>query len=50
MSETELKDKFRNCAWLALPERQVGEAVRACRELDGAAGVSDTLRAVTPVG
>jgi len=50
LSETELKDKFRNCARLALPEQQVEEAVRECWELDGAAGVSDTLRAVTPVG
>ena len=50
LSETELKDKFRNCARLALPEGQVEEAVRACWELGGAANVSETLRALTPAG
>ena len=50
LSESELKDKFRKCARLALPEHQVEEAVQACWELDAAADVSETLRAVTPAG
>lgn len=50
LSETELKEKFRNCARLALPDHQVEEAVRACWELDAAADVSETLRAVVPAG
>jgi 2-methylcitrate dehydratase PrpD len=48
LSEQELKDKFRYCARLTLPEKQVEEAVDAWWSLDRAPGLAEPLRLVTP--
>jgi 2-methylcitrate dehydratase PrpD len=48
LSEQELKDKFRTCARLCLPEKQVEEAIDAWWSLDRAPSVAEALRSVTP--
>lgn len=48
LSEQELKDKFRDCARLCLPERQVDQAVDAWWALDTAANLTPALESVTP--
>src|SRR5690606_39245568 len=44
LSERELKDKFRACARLTLPEKQVEEAIDAWWSLDRAPGLTEPLR------
>lgn len=48
LSEHELKDKFRSCARLCLPEKQVEEAIDAWWSLDRAATLAEALNSVTP--
>jgi 2-methylcitrate dehydratase PrpD len=48
LSEQELKDKFRYCARMCLPENQVEEAVNAWWNLDRAPTLTEALASVTP--
>jgi hypothetical protein len=48
LSEQELKDKFRYCARLALPEGQVEKAVNAWWGLERAPKLTDALASVVP--
>ncbi len=48
LSERELKDKFRDCARLCLPDGQVESAVEAWWMLDSAAKLTPALESVTP--
>jgi 2-methylcitrate dehydratase PrpD len=48
LSEQELKDKFRSCARLCLPEKQVEEAIDAWWSLDRAPRLAEALQSVTP--
>ncbi len=48
LSEQELKDKFRYCARLCLPEGQVEEALKAWWNLDRAPKLTELLASVTP--
>jgi 2-methylcitrate dehydratase PrpD len=48
LSEQELKDKFRYCARMRLPEAQVEEAISAWWSLDRASKLTEALASVTP--
>ena len=48
LSEQELKDKFRACARLTLPEKQVEEAIDAWWNIDRAPKLADALKTLTP--
>ena len=48
LSEQELKDKFRSCASLCLPQNQVEEAIDAWWSFDRAAKIAEPLATVTP--
>jgi len=48
LTEQELKDKFRSCARLCLPGKQVDEAVDAWWRLDRAPKLDEALKTVTP--